>query len=195
MEGRCAHSIEPVPADSRVVGQCWNNGSVDGKRAELELLHHSLIPPQQQVIHGEVPDERAPFGSHISDREAVVDGQDGDAVTRKLDGRVEHLIVIERAAQRDDYILPRDTRSEPPTELDLDHSGHLPPSGPGSPDGHSIRSHDRRSDAPHTPIHVAMAVRCDREGIRKRITLFDDDLMAYAAPSGVKVYPLGPYLF
>ena len=186
-EGRCAHRLESVSVDAGVLGRCWNGGGRVGEGAVFELARHSLVPLEQHVIHGEVSDERTPLSSHISNREAVVDGQTGDPIAREFDRGIEHLVLVKRAAQRDDHVLPGDASGQPAPELDLDHTGHLPPGGASGPYGRRVRSNDRRADTPNAAIHVAVAVGRDREGVWERITFFDEDLVADPTASGVKI--------
>ena len=153
----------------------------------MELLHHSLVPLQQHIIHRKVPNERTPFSSHIGYREAIVDRQCGDTIARKFDSGIENLVLVKRAAQRDYHVLPGDTSDELSSQLDFDDTGHLPPGSPSRPYGRRVSSDDRRADAPHAPVHIAVAVRRDREGMWKRIAFFDKDLMADSTTSGVKI--------
>ena len=134
-----------------------------------------------------MPNERTPFGGHIGDREAIVHGQRGDPVAREFDGGVEDLVLVERAAERDDHVLPGDAGREPSSQLDFDDAGHLPPGRAGGPYGRRVSPDDGRADAPHAAVHVAVAVGRDGEGVRKGVAFLDEDLMADPTTGGVEI--------
>ena len=64
----------------------------------------------QDWIEGENAAQRSPFGRHVGDAEALIHRETCDAVADKLDDHVQHFIVIEHAAQRDNDVLAHDPR-------------------------------------------------------------------------------------
>ena len=100
---------------------------------------------------------------YCSNRQPVIDRQCSDAVAREFDSRIEHLVLVGRAAQRDDEGPSPAVRL--PRSSTLTMRGTLPPRCASGPECRSVRSDDWRPDAPNASIHVPVAVRRDREGI------------------------------
>ena len=71
--------------------------------ARAQIIHCHLI----KWKHAR---QRAPFGGHVGDGHARSHGKIRHSIAHKFDGVIEHLVLIEEAAQRDDDILAGNTR-------------------------------------------------------------------------------------
>ena len=162
---------------------------------ELQAVHLAeqvLVPLQRGIVDGKHARQSAPFGRHIANREALIDRQGPDAIARKLDRGIQHLVVLKVATKRHDHVLACHARRQCPSELDLDHRGELPPRLARGPNRRGIRAYDRRAHRTYAAVHVGVTVGRDTQRLGKGVSLFHEHLVPNTAARGVKVDVLLP---
>ena len=82
---------------------------------------------QGLFVHGENAVLAACLDGHVGDGEAVVHGQLGDTLTRKLDGLIKCAVHADHTDEVEDHVLTADVLVKLAHQVDLDGGGHLEP--------------------------------------------------------------------
>ena len=147
-------------------------------------------PVPQHGVEREEPRQRAPLGRHVRDRHPVLDAEPRHAVARELDAPVEHLVVVEVAAQRDDDVLARRPVGQLALEDDAHLLGHLPPCLAHSPDRRGVGAHHRRPARRDRAVDIRVRVAPHAHRPRRNVPLLDHHLVGDAPTRGVIVHPV-----
>ncbi len=88
-------------------------GATLGTTRAWAFVTRELANARPQIIHRHLIErkyagQRAPFGGHVGDGHARSHGKIGHSIAHKFNRVIEHLILVEKSAQRDDDVLAGD---------------------------------------------------------------------------------------
>ena len=158
-----------------------------GQTAGGDKFGPAVQPGDGDFVDQKDSSQRAPFGCHIGDGQAVVERQTADALAGELNGMVEDFIMIKMSAEGDDDVFAGHARLQAAGQFDASNRRNQPPGTPGSPDRGGVGTNNWRAQTAQSAIHIGVTVGSDSHGSGPGVAFFAHDLVAYSPSGGVKV--------